>query len=207
MHLKNDVFCELPFGKSLGLLKDSVQCCTHTGACTAFHDSPVQPAHQTPWSWSWKDQGWQRKTPVKKYFKVLCHEALVSFRSTFFPFTAIPLSFLFKCPVIFWAELAKTGSVDSYSIVSVPQTETLIYTSSAFHKEVSVSSLFQEIHEVMCCNGLMGIWALHRQEAREKQMCVSDLILSPATQTFFCVLFLIDISVSLGLITLSNKVK
>lgn len=49
MRLKNAVFCELPFGKTLGLLKVPVQCCPHTGASSAFHSSPVQPAHQTPY--------------------------------------------------------------------------------------------------------------------------------------------------------------
>lgn len=102
--------------------------------------------------------------------RLLCH-----FGQLFFLLQTLLLSFLLKGPITFWEEPAKTGSVDRYSIVAAAQTVTLIYTSLALHKEVSVSSLLQEIHEVMWYNGLMGIWALQSQEAREKQMCVKSI--------------------------------
>lgn len=89
--------------------------------------------------------------------RLLCH-----FGQLFFLLQTLLLSFLLKGPITFRGEPAKTGSVDRYSIVAAAQTVTLIYTSLALHKEVSVSSLLQEIHEVMWYNGLMGIWALHR---------------------------------------------
>lgn len=54
----------------------------------------------------------------------------------------------------------------------------------------------------------MEIGALHRKGTREKQICVFIFILSPTTHTLSCLLFLIDISVSLGLVSFlikSNK--
>lgn len=78
------------------------------------------------------------------------------FGQLFFLLQPFLLSFLLKDAITFSGGLAKAGGVDIYSIVATTQTLTLIYTL-ALHKEVSVSSLLQEIHEVMCCIGLMGI--------------------------------------------------
>lgn len=207
MHLKHAAFCELLFGKRLGLHKGSVHCCTHTGASTASHGRPVQPAHQTPYKHSLKGSG---LTEQHSCYEILHSPLPWGFSLNLVDFFSLYshsfLSFLHKRPTTFW-RAGQDWSVDSYSIAAATQTVTLIYTSLALHKEVSVSSLLQEIHEVMCYNGLMGIWALYRQEAREKQMCLPDLNLSPATQTLFWVLFLIDISLSLGLIYFFNKVK
>lgn len=159
-------------------------------SCAACPSNPIEA--QSEWIRAGRAKLLLWNTSQTPAMRLSCHSGQL-----FFLLQPFLLSFLLKGPIAFQA--GQDWSVDRYSILAATQAVTLIYTSLALHKEVSVSSLLQEIHEVVWYNGLMGIWALHRQEAREKQMCVSNLILSPATQTL-CVLFLIDSSLSLGLI-------
>jgi len=46
--LKNAIFCELPFGRSFGLLTElkALFCTVLRGASVAFHGSTLQPAYQ-----------------------------------------------------------------------------------------------------------------------------------------------------------------